>query len=195
MRRPATAGGYRPSQVRLPAQRGAAQSIPPARRELDASTERIVNYLSDSDIPINVVFFNMIADGDRRYLSRAWLIDPVETESKAPATKTKEPWNGEFYGAFGHDLGRHWDDERRHGFLAAGGTRHGRTLIQLQPRNRVWVNVPRQRYVGVSVVRLPAVAFVSGPARRERTPPGAPNPARSRSERVEPRRGRWPGGW
>ena len=31
---------------------------------LDASTERIVNYLNEMDVPINVIFFQVFRDGD-----------------------------------------------------------------------------------------------------------------------------------
>ncbi|MEX2367099.1 MAG: endonuclease NucS domain-containing protein, partial [Pseudohongiellaceae bacterium] len=50
---------------------------------LDLSTERIVNYLNSKDFAINVIFFQVFQDGEAQYLSRSWLIDPVETESKA----------------------------------------------------------------------------------------------------------------
>jgi hypothetical protein len=57
---------------------------------LDLSTERIVNYLNKMDIAINVIFFQVFQDGDNQYLSRVWLIDPVETESKATAGSAGE---------------------------------------------------------------------------------------------------------
>ena len=127
--------------------------------ELDASTERIVGYLSDSDIPINVIFFQVFTDGDRRYLSRAWLIDPGETEAKVAAPKRgKEPWNGEYYASYGIGEGRTWDDARRYGYISAGGGAwYSRTLFQLQPGDRVWVNIPRTGYVGVGQVTASAV--------------------------------------
>lgn len=70
--------------------------------ELDPSTERIVDYLSKNGISINVLFFKVFQHGDEQFLSRAWLIDPSETQTnaaQATATSTiaKEPWNGEFY--------------------------------------------------------------------------------------------------
>ena len=39
--------------------------------ELDNSTERIVNYLNDKDIAINVLCFQVFADDDSRFLSRS----------------------------------------------------------------------------------------------------------------------------
>ena len=72
--------------------------------ELDSSTERIVTYLNDRNIPINVLFFQVFSNGDHQNLSRTWLFDPVETQSSASASNSEraEPWNGEFYCSFGH---------------------------------------------------------------------------------------------
>lgn len=128
--------------------------------ELDLSTERIIKYLSDYEIPINNVFFNMFSDGENRYLSRAWLIDPAETQEHANLIKTgdTEPWNGEFYVSFGHKLGRDWEDARQYNFISAGGGRwYSQTLNQLSKGNRFWVNIPKTGYVGVGEVEEPAV--------------------------------------
>ncbi|MBT3363118.1 MAG: DUF91 domain-containing protein [Chloroflexi bacterium] len=128
--------------------------------ELDSSTERIVKYLSDYEIPINTAFFNVFQDGENRYLSRAWLIDPVETQEHVnlPKTGDTEPWNGEYYVSFGHNMGRHWDDARKYGFISAGGGRwYSQTLNQLSKGDRVWVNIPQTGYVGVGLVEEPVV--------------------------------------
>ena len=61
--------------------------------ELDSSTERIVEYLADFEIPINVVFFRYLKDGDGRVHRANWLIDPVESEARGQRAK-KRPWNG-----------------------------------------------------------------------------------------------------
>jgi hypothetical protein len=128
--------------------------------EMDLSTERIVMYLNDYEIPINTVFFNVFRDGENRYLSRAWLIDPAVTQEKVnlPKESDKQPWNGEYYVSFGHDMGRHWEDARKYGFISAGGGRwYSKTLYQLSKGDRVWVNIPKTGYVGVGVVEEPAV--------------------------------------
>ncbi len=128
--------------------------------ELDPSTERIVLYLNDYDIPINTVFFNVFRDADNRYLSRAWLIDPAKTEEivNLPKSNQKEPWNGEYYVSFGHEMGRHWDDAMKYGFVSAGGGPwYSRTLKQLSKEDRVWVNIPHTGYVGVATVEDSAV--------------------------------------
>lgn len=66
---------------------------------LDASTERIVDYLNGWEVPVNVVFFQVFDTDDTQLLSRTWLIDPGETQINASAgSRTeREPWNGEFY--------------------------------------------------------------------------------------------------
>ncbi len=65
---------------------------------LDAATERIIEYLNARDIAINVVFFQVFQNGNEQLLSRAWLIDPSETQANVVSTsKTKgekQPWNG-----------------------------------------------------------------------------------------------------
>ncbi len=127
---------------------------------LDASTERIVKYLSDQDVPIKVIFFQVFTDAQTQYISRSWLIDPAETESKAlpPTGGAKGEWSGEFYVSFGHDTGRNWEDARKYGFISAGGgTWYTQTLQLLSQGDRIWVLVPKYGYVGVGIVQGPAV--------------------------------------
>ncbi|SHJ63632.1 Protein of unknown function DUF91 [Malonomonas rubra DSM 5091] len=122
---------------------------------LDPSTERIVNYLNGMDIAINVIFFQVFQDEDRQYLSRAWLIDPFETEIRATSVQSGErgEWNGEYYVSFGHSAERDWSEAVKYGFICAGGGAwYSRTLSQLAPGDRVWVNVPGQGYVGIGKV-------------------------------------------
>ena len=125
--------------------------------ELDASTERIIGYLNARDIAINAVFFQVFQHGDEQLLSRAWLIDPGETQANvAMTTKAKgekEPWNGEYYVSFGDMSSRSWEDARQYGFISAGGgSWYSQTLKMLSPGDRVWVKVPGIGYVGVGRV-------------------------------------------
>ncbi|RYD68724.1 MAG: DUF91 domain-containing protein [Verrucomicrobiaceae bacterium] len=125
--------------------------------ELDPSTERIIGYLSARDIAINVVFFQVFEHGAEQLLSRAWLIDPGETQANvATATATKgekEPWNGEYYVSFGDATSRSWDDARNFGFISGGGgSWYSQTLKLLSPGDRVWVKIPKKGYVGVGTV-------------------------------------------
>ena len=122
--------------------------------ELDPASERIVGYLNERDIAINVVFFQVFQHGDRQLLSRVWLIDPGETQANAASAPgsagDKEPWNGEFHVSFGDATSRSWDDARRYGYVSAGGgSWDSQTLKMLSPGARVWVNIPETGYVGV----------------------------------------------
>jgi Endonuclease NucS len=120
---------------------------------LDSSSERIVSYLSERGISINVLCFQMFALGTEQLLSRAWLIDPVESQissNVSSARKTKEPWNGEYYVSFGHGQGRSWDEAREFGFVSAGGGAwYSNTLNLLNVGSRIWVKAPGHGFVGV----------------------------------------------
>ncbi|VVM72365.1 hypothetical protein PS645_01829 [Pseudomonas fluorescens] len=132
---------------------------------LDTSSERIVEYLSKRDVPINVLCFQIFQVGGQQLLSRSWLLDPVQTQVNAVSTSEghSEPWNGEFYCSFGDSVSRSWADAVEFGFIAGGGGAwYSKTLQLLAPGDRVWVNVPQQGYVGVGRVlgtALPAKDF------------------------------------
>ena len=122
---------------------------------LDASTERIIGYLSDREIPINVLCFQVFASDNGQFISRSWLIDPAETQVNAATSPDAhaEPWNGEFYHSFGHGSERSWEDAVQYGFICAGGAPwYSRTLQLLAPGDRVWVKIPGTGFVGVAKV-------------------------------------------
>lgn len=123
---------------------------------LDESTERIITYLSERDIAINVLCFQVFTCGAEQILSRAWLHDPLQAQaiSAAQPAGPAEPWNGEFYHSFGIENGtRSWDDAVELGFICGGGgIWYSRTLKLLDIGDRVWVNVPGTGYVGVGIV-------------------------------------------
>lgn len=132
---------------------------------LDSATERIVKYLNQRDIAVNVIFFQVFQHGDDKLLSRTWFIDPSETQANSTVTTTKdgkkEPWNGEYYVSFGAD--RNWEDARKYGYISGGGgSWYSQTLRMLEVGDRVWVNIPKTGYIGVGVVTntvLPAKEF------------------------------------
>ncbi|MDO3377316.1 hypothetical protein [Geoalkalibacter halelectricus] len=131
--------------------------------ELDPSTERIINYLSDNyGVPVNAVFFRFYRDEGRDYLARTWLIDPKDAERKVSQSKAKkgsEPWNGrDFYISLGEGETRNWEDCRKYGFVSGGqGKWYSQTLKLLFPGSRVFVNIPATGYVGVGIVKDSAV--------------------------------------
>lgn len=120
--------------------------------ELDAATERIVEYLSDEySVPVNAVRFNYYEDDGREYIGRTWLIDPQET-SEPPGKR--ESWNEtDFYVSLGEGEHRSWNDAREYGFVSGGqGEWYSRTLDQLFVGARVFVHIPSEGYVGVGEV-------------------------------------------
>jgi hypothetical protein len=126
---------------------------------LDNSTERIISYLSDRDIPINAVLFEVFTDGQTKFLSRVWFQDPAEAPDPTinPA-KDSDLWNGQFYVSFGEGDGRAWEDAMKYGFISGGGGRwYSNTLNYLKKGDQVWVNVPKKGYVGTGIVEEKAV--------------------------------------
>ena len=125
--------------------------------ELDSSTEKIVQYLSEEyNVPINALFFNYYEDDGREYVARTWLVDP--NKAREPVSK-KERWNGhDFYVSFGDGEHRSWEDARRYGFVSGGqGRWYSRTLEQLHPGARIFVHIPGEGYVGIGTVTHEAV--------------------------------------
>ena len=125
---------------------------------VDSSTERIVRYLAGQDVPINLLSFEVFQHGDTKFLSRAWFLDPIETQASASESSLaeREPWNGEFYACFGHSEARSWGEAVTHGFISAGGGPwYSGTLNLLDIGARVWVKAPNHGFVGVGLVTGP----------------------------------------
>lgn len=120
--------------------------------ELDDSTERIIRYLTELSVSVNAVFFRYFKDGEREYLTRAWLMEPEEVDAKV-AVREGQTWNGEYYVSFGGNERRVWEEARDYGFISAGGGLwYSRSLSMLEEGARVWVNIPKTGYVGVGEV-------------------------------------------
>ncbi len=132
---------------------------------LDASSERIVAYLARRGVAINVLCFQVFDAGPQpgsgQLLSRAWLMDPAESQIAATegrADAEREPWNGEYYVSFGDGDSRAWEDARLYGFVSAGGGAwYSGTLGLLKAGDRIWVRIPAEGYVGVGRVSGPVV--------------------------------------
>lgn len=121
---------------------------------LEAGTERIVSYLTQRNIAINVLCFQVFSYGDEQIISRTWLQDPAVSQVAASASKVgSQVWNGEFYHSYGVSEARSWEDAMEYGFICGGGgSWYNGTLQLLNPGDRVWVNVPKTGYVGVGRV-------------------------------------------
>lgn len=119
---------------------------------LDQSSERIVKYLNNRGISINVLSFQVFKDSQGLLLSRAWLLDPVHAHAGfvSGPKGLSEPWNGEFYASFGHGHERSWTEAAQYGFISGGGGAwYSKTLQLLELGDRVWVRIPQAGYVGV----------------------------------------------
>lgn len=131
--------------------------------DLDSASERIVTYLREFGVPVNVVFFTYLEDEGRQYIVRSRLVEQ-DASSPAPAargrrSKTAE-WNGvDWFVSFGaSDRGRNWDDARRYGFVSAGGGEwYSRSLQSVPVGARVNVHIPGSGYVAVGETTGPAV--------------------------------------
>jgi hypothetical protein len=133
---------------------------------IDASTEQIVDYVRGYGVPINVLFFEYLQDGDREYLARSWLTNPAVEPPSGVGGKKQAPWNGrDFFVAVGENEHRNWDDMRRYGFVSAGhGEKYRQAMGNLFVGARVWAAIPSawastgaRGYVGVGEVTAPAV--------------------------------------
>ncbi len=125
----------------------------------DASSERIVRYLSEEhDININTAFFTIFDDDGRTLLSTAWLLDQAEVVERSEA-RVKAPWSGLWYVNVGDGPHRSWDDMRTYGFIAAGGGEKysGPLKRLLNPGNRIFAYQKGAGYVGYGIVTAPAV--------------------------------------
>jgi hypothetical protein len=131
--------------------------------QLDASSERIVRYLEDFAVPINVIFFSYLTDGDRRYLARSWLIAPEEQTTIGAGTGHKSKvaqWSGDWYVSFGDGLGRSWEDGLTYSFVSAGGGDwFSKTLRKLPVGARIFVHIPQTGYVAVGHTTGEAAPF------------------------------------
>lgn len=142
-------GGSAPDEL------NAALHLTVVATDIDPSSERIVTYLREFGVPINVVFFSYFEDAGRRYLARSWLASDEErsTRGTSPGGRKgkRAEWNGQdWFVSFGHGVGRSWEDGRKYGFVSAGGgSWYSRSLRSLPVGARINVHVPGMGYVAV----------------------------------------------
>jgi len=119
--------------------------------DMDGSTERIIKYLQEYSVNINVLFFNVFEQNGERFLSRAWMVEPDDVS--ITITKSSKEWNGEYYCNFLEEDVRSWDDAVKYGFVSAGGgSWFTGTMLKLNIDDRIWVNTPKKGYAGVGIV-------------------------------------------
>lgn len=129
--------------------------------EPDATTERIVKYLSDQGVTVNLNTFEIFTEGNQQFLSPNWTIDPGLTQANIATGKETAQWNGHYYASFGVMGGsRNWDDARRYGFFSAGGGAwYSRSLGLLEVDDVIWVQSPEHGYIGVGKVTSKSQPF------------------------------------
>jgi hypothetical protein len=120
--------------------------------ELDESSERIVQYLGDRGVRINVVFFNLFRSGDQELVGRAWLRDPTELEEQT-GNRRMAPWSGYWFVNVGESEHRNWDDNVKYGYIGAGGGQwYSQALKKLQIGDRIFAYMKGLGYVGFGEV-------------------------------------------
>jgi hypothetical protein len=121
--------------------------------ELDDSSERIVQYLSDDyNVNINAIFFNFYKMGDEEILGRAWLMDPVEVQDRA-VSKKQAPWSGYWFVNVGDGPARSWEDCRKYGFTGAGhGKWYSKALKRLNEGDSIFAYQKGTGYIGYGEV-------------------------------------------
>ena len=132
--------------------------------DMDAATERIVTYLAQYGVPINVLFFTYYEDAGHKYIARTWMIDEDQAKGRKTGSGStkKEAWNGhDWYVNYGEYPGSlMWVDAQKYGFVAAGGAPwYSRTIRQLPQDARIFVYIPKVGYVGVGTVIGSAMPF------------------------------------
>jgi hypothetical protein len=139
--------------IAIPDEMNTTHELAVVAASLDPSTERVVRYLADEyGVRINAVFFRVFRDDDREYLCRAWFRDPAEVTAGLGEETSVGEWNGEYYVSFGYEAEVIRDGLERGYIVAGGGSWYTRTLANLEPGARIWVNVPGSGYVGVGMV-------------------------------------------
>jgi hypothetical protein len=126
--------------------------------QLDESSERIINYLSEEHgVSINAVFFSFFRDGESEFVGRAWLRDPSETIERSESRK-RAPWSGYWFVNVGEGDHRNWDDNRKYGYIGAGqGEKYSRPLTHLKVGDKIFAYMKGLGYVGYGEVTKEAV--------------------------------------
>jgi hypothetical protein len=126
--------------------------------EFDASSRRIVEYLAENhEMAINTAFFTTFEHKGEILLATDWLLDKEEVTQRAES-KAQAPWTGLWYYNVGQDEHRQWEDMRKYGFIAAGGSLYySNPLKRLSVSDRVCAYQKNTGYVGYGLVTAASV--------------------------------------
>lgn len=142
----------------LPETLNESHSLIVVATEFDASSRRIVKYLSEvHGLSINAIFFASFSRGGEDLLAIEWLLDQQEVTQRAER-KVAAPWTGLNYVNVGESDDRHWNDMVRFGFISAGGGRnYVGPLQRLSPGDVIIAYQKQAGYVGLGRVLESAV--------------------------------------
>ena len=134
--------------------------------QLDEASARIARFLTDRGIELNATFFSAFQDGAEQLLARSWLLNPSEAEQRvATAIKKKaasHAHSGFWFVNVGHtsdpDDRRSWNDNRKFGFMSAGGgMKYARLIKNVIEGEFVYAYLNQSGYVGFGEVISAAV--------------------------------------
>ena len=151
--------------VPLPETLGDEHRITIVASSLDASSERIVAYLSEyHEIAINAVFFSVFEDAAGDVLTRSWLLDPddvaTRAEDRSAVRKERGEWTGFWFVNVDvtKDEDRSSDDARAYGFVSGGqGARYRDYMQKLKVGDQIFAYISGRGYVGYGSVSSEAV--------------------------------------
>lgn len=127
-----------------------AHNIVIVASEFDASSKRIVEYLSEvHGVNINTLFFSTFDWDGKLMIGADWLIDQEEVAIRSRREKAPEtPWSGFWYVNVDECKEWSWEDCRMCGFMAASGAR-----IFSGPLKKLDIGVPVFAYQKSSRLR------------------------------------------
>ncbi|MFC0244220.1 endonuclease NucS [Falsochrobactrum ovis] len=126
--------------------------------ELDPSSKRIVEYLSeDYGIAINTIFFNVFEADGEEWLTTDYLLDQEAVEERSER-KVRAPWSGYYFVNAGLGQDRSWLDMKKYGFVAAGGGEfYSKRLYQLSLGDEIFAYDKGNGYIGYGIVTTEAM--------------------------------------
>jgi len=142
-------------RIEVPENLNLAHNMVIVASELDPSSKRIVEYLSEvHNVSINTLFFSTFEHEGKLMMGADWLMDQEAVVTRgSDKTKTKAPWTGFWYVNIDDCKARSWEDCRRCGFFGAGGGRiYSDQLQRLDVGSLVFAYQSKAGYVGYGVV-------------------------------------------
>ena len=147
----------------IPERLNSSHSLVIVASELDSTSKRIVEYLSEEHgVAINSAFFNVFESDNAQWLTTDFLLDQAAVEERSER-KVRAPWSGYYFVNAGLGEDRSWTDMQRYGFIgASGGNFYTKRLSQLQLGDSFFAYDKGNGYIGYGKVvseKQPASEF------------------------------------